>query len=174
MDQPAGMRMEAHHRLILGGYAPPTVSVGGLFVLQVEECKKRSMTGDTKSRVQEAVSQISPRDMRLCCQVRELLRELRVAPDDYLVTMAIVRRRYIQQMGLKRYLADTLGHYGGKLASNCVAYEASGRKIDCNPGRRGENGTSATLLEFLTTFTADTLPYRIELQHEGKTINLAL
>lgn len=119
-------------------------------------------------RLRDVARHMTIRDIRLLCQAREALRGQDVATDDFLVTMAIVRRNYIEQVGLKRYISDMLGQYAGRPAINCTAYDAAGRSIVCN-------AEGKTILEFLMGFTPETLPYRLELQgNKGKRILLAL
>jgi hypothetical protein len=119
-------------------------------------------------RLQAMADRMMARDIRLLCQARESLRVENAATDDFLVTVAIVRQKYIARVGLKRYISDIIGQYAGQPALDCTAYDASGRAIACE-------GDDITVLEFLMEFAPEMLPYRLELQVNSKRrITLAL
>lgn len=111
-------------------------------------------------RIGEVVNHLAPRDMKLMCQIRETLRETGLRSGDFLETVALVRQEYIRRHGLKRYLSDMLGRHAAAPATSCVVYGVDGRVV--RPSK------DQTVLRFLlSSFTPETLPYRLEIQGEG-------
>jgi hypothetical protein len=112
---------------------------------------------DAPARFQDVVQALSPREIRRIWQVRELLCSWGVAPPEYLVVMAAVRQAYIRQVGLKRYVADSLGRYGGEQAINFIMYDADRQVIAYQ-----DTGHRTIFESLIGRFNPKTLPYSLE------------